>query len=147
MNRNYGSGNAVKSIKVKLSSILAAFILSLYSLASQSSEIGKFYSKEHNQKAFELAESSGKINAAREQWINGCLQNQGKNKANCNCREELDKVTNKEFYYESMLAFQQYQEKVAALKNNDQEKLEKLRKSGSEHKGWSKRLENKCGKI
>ncbi len=78
--------------------------------------------------------------------IDSCLKESETNKSiNCGCyKRVLDTTTDKEFFYESILAFRQYQAKVIALKNNDQEKYEKLKEMQAKRVSLGKRLEEQC---
>jgi hypothetical protein len=145
-------GEEMNRLRIPGSSVALYCILFAYSLmcsGSEMIEMDKFFSETKNQQLFSAAEANGQIKAAKEQLIGACLKAKEEKKVvDCACfKREIDKTTNREFYYESILAYLRYEEKVKALKNNDQAKYAELKESESKSMSLSKRLEDACGKM
>ena len=137
------------SRKIKLSILLPLCFICIHSYAYENQEMANFFSVEKNQRGFKLALAIGQIRKGKEKMVNACFHEKKKKVwADCECvKREIENVSDKEFFYESVLAYQRYQEKVEALENEDREKYEELKKVHSERNSLSKRLENACGKI
>ncbi len=131
---------------IKLTTFIIVVQFAFYSHATKGSEIDNFFSEEKNVKVFEIALSRGQIREGRQKLIDGCLKESATNGSiDCDCyKKVLETTTDKEFFYESILAFRQYQAKVAALKNNDQEKYEKLKEMQAKRMSLGKRLQEQC---
>ncbi len=64
----------------------------------------------------------------------------------CSClEEELTKVSNKTIFDDTRLSYQLYQEKLKAMKNNDQAKLKALAEKSESFKPFMSLIVEKCG--
>ncbi|WP_428606673.1 hypothetical protein [Sedimenticola sp.] len=117
-------------------------------LADSNPEMDKFFANEQNLKGFELATANGQMAKGREKMLSACRQAKQKKPAlNCDCwQTEMDKISDKEFFFESVLAYRQYKERVQALQEKDKEKFERLKKAHAQRIGLSKRIDQTCGK-
>ena len=68
--------------------------------------------------------------------------------ADCVCADrELAAVTDREFFYESVVAYREYRAKVDALNAEDTARYEQLKAQHAQRMSLARRLEAACGKI
>lgn len=117
------------------------------SVAFAAPTMDEFYDNPDNQAGFDQATSQGTLQQAREQMVQRCEQEaaRGGEAMDCACfSERLTKVSDKELFYESMLAFEQYQKMVAARQAGDEARVEALRKEAAERKGPMQEIGEAC---
>ena len=106
--------------------------------------IDTFYSNTINVEKYSIAKNTGKISAGRQHLVNLCTNGGGSKTTNCVCfSKALNRVSDREFFYESIQSYQQYQKQVQALNNNNKEKYKQLKK----RKGLGQRLFEQCKKT
>lgn len=117
-------------------------------LAAQSQDIEAFYADERNQKGFAQSVTSGQLRQGKERMVASCDQAKAKGEAqkmDCNCfKTEVLNVSDRAFFHESVLAFAEYQEKVEALKADDQEKYQALNNEHAKRDGIFNRIKKTC---
>ena len=65
----------------------------------------------------------------------------------CDCiAKALKNITDEEMFYESVTSYREYQERVQAAKDNDQEKLEKLKQKHAKRVGLGQKIDKACAK-
>ena len=116
---------------------------------SSAPEMREFFAVAENRRAYESAVADGRIEAGREKFHTACLEQKDRGKkVDCACyRRELQTTPDDVFFYETVLAYREYVEKVSALGNDDMQKYEALKKQHAARDSLLKRLEQTCGKL
>lgn len=106
-----------------------------------------FYKSQQNVSAYEQAKKDGKLKAGKEGIVKGCMKFKKQNpKADCKCVSKVMKnVSDKAFFYETMLTIKIYKETLAAIRAKDNNKAAALKKQQHQRKGFTTTLETKCG--
>lgn len=116
------------------------------SAAQKNPDMVKFYADERNKQALENAKRRGMVKKSREQIHSACQKQKDKS-IDCKCMAKaVNKVPDDEFFYESILSYMEYQEKVKALKAKNQKLYDQLNKKYAKRTSLPKRLEKKCNK-
>lgn len=114
--------------------LLPLLLFATPALAYEELRLDEYFKVKENQDKFEFLDQSGKIKQLREQAtsISICklsAQDQENADTICECTsKEMKKLSDKEWFYTSMIAYQRYQAKAAALENNDTVELENINK-------------------
>jgi len=112
---------------------------------SANEDMDAFFENPENQAKLEMIQNSGQLEQARTQLIEGCKNNAENESLDCDCLEE--KVTNlsdREFVYESLRAYEAYQARVAAMEAGDTEKLEALKEEEAQRTSPLSEVETQC---
>jgi len=138
-----------KHLKLFITFLTCAISFAVFS--SENSAMDEFFAKNDNQKKFDVVKLSGAFSKGKEKMIAMCKKNKQTENADsqldCACyKEELQKISDREFYFGSVLAYEQFLERTAASKEKDQSKYEALKISHAKQQGFVARIENKCGK-
>lgn len=133
--------------KLKILLIIIVITASTYTLAANNPAMETFYADENNKMAFDNAVKTGMMQKGREQMMAMCIKDKATNKSlDCEClKKELDKITDKEMFYDSVISYREYQERVQAARDNNQEKLDQLKQKHAKRKGIGKKIDNACG--
>lgn len=108
----------------------------------------EFYNVKENSDKLELLVQSGNMEKLRGQMQSICKQ-WGQDKENldktCEClTREVNKLSDKDLYYSSTIAYQRYLARVDAIKNHDDAELARLKKLSKEVPLVDKQLEHAC---
>jgi len=135
-------------INLKRLSIVIICTVSSYSFAAENSAMSAFYANDRNKIAFNNAVNGGMLQKGRDQMMAMCMkEKETKKLLNCEClKKELDNISDEEMFYDSVTSYKEYQERVQASKENNQEKLEQLQQKHAARNGLGKRLDEACGK-
>jgi len=127
--------------------LLGFIILFTQSTSFAGSAMDEYFNDESNMQKYNAAVRTGVIQKGKDSINTGCEQEKVKNPdTNCVCvKEQISKTSDKEFFYDSILAYTNYQEEVNALRDNDNEKYQQLKKKHAQRKGLSHRLVKVCG--
>jgi len=136
------------TISLKRLSVVIVCCLSSHSFAAENTGMSEFYADEKNKIAFKNAVSSGMLQKGRDQMKTMCLKEKDKkNSLDCECFErELKKISDEEMFYDSITSYREFQERVQASKDNNQEKLKQLEQKHAKRYGMGKKLDKVCGK-
>ncbi|WP_455202810.1 hypothetical protein [Kaarinaea lacus] len=137
------------NVKTKYLSIVPfMFFISSYAMATENAGMSAFYADDRNKQAFNNAVKGGMLAKSREQMMVLCEKEKEKNKSmNCECiAEALNDITDEEMFYESVTSYREYQERVQAAKDNDQEKLEQLKQKHAKRIGLGQKIDKACSK-
>ena len=131
-----------------LSLVSLLFLISSYGIAAENTGMSEFYADERNKQAFNNAVKGGMLAKSREQMMVLCEREKAKNESmDCECIDKaLKTVTDEEMFYESVTSYREYQERVQAAKDNDQEKLEKLKQKHAKRIGLGQKIDKACSK-
>ncbi|TVT45806.1 MAG: hypothetical protein FHP92_07100 [Denitromonas halophila] len=123
--------------------------LTLLCASVQAADMDAFFANAKNEKGFAASTAAGQVVAGRQRIMAACAEAKTKNPAaDCACVErELGQVSDRTFYYESVLAYQAYREKVEALEADDQARYAQLKQQHARRLSLSRRLETACGKF
>lgn len=127
---------------------LLVLLCCLWALECQADAgMDKFYSQKKNQAAFDKAQQAEKIKKGKQAMIDACARAKKINaKTNCACvKNEIGKISDKAFFYESIMAVQLYQAAVKAMKANDKKRLAEIKAKRDARQGLAKTLAEKCG--
>ena len=133
-------------LKVKLKNLsiaLLMFFISSAAFATEYAGMSEFYADERNKQAFNNAVAGGMMNKSREQMMVLCEKEKAKNKSmDCECiAKALNNTTDEEMFYESVTSYREYQERVQAAKDKDQEKLEQLKQKHAKRIGLGQKID------
>jgi len=123
------------------------FALSMYSVVASSTDMETFFADPKNRKSFEAASKNGMIKKGREQVLTHCVKESKRTKSNedCGCyKKEMDKLSDEVFFYQSVTAYLEFNERVEARKNNNAQKLALLDKKRAERSGALEEIHEKC---
>ncbi len=130
--------------------LLPLLLIAAPVLAYEELSIDEYFKVKENQDKFEFLDQSGKIKQLREQAtsISICklsAQDQENADTICECTsKEMKKISDKEWFYTSMIAYQRYQAEAAALENNDTVELESIKKRSQENSLYLDKVEQVC---
>ncbi|TVO57303.1 hypothetical protein [Denitromonas halophila] len=115
----------------------------------QAADMDAFFADAKNEKGFAASTAAGQVVAGRQRVMAACAEAKAKNPAaDCACVErELGQVSDRTFYYESVLAYQEYRAKVEALQADDKARYAQLKQQHAQRMSLSRRLETACGKF
>ena len=133
---------------MKISLVLMVW-LTLLCAPVQAADMDAFFADTDNEKGFAASKAAGQIVAGRQRMATMCAEAKTKNPAaDCACVErELTQVSDRAFYYESVLAFREYREKFDALEADDKRLYAQLKQQHAQRMSLSRRLETACGKF
>lgn len=133
--------------------ILTLFVaLPVWALDYEEPPFDEFFKIEENKAMYKTIVETGKLQEAKDQMVAICKK-WSTEKANldeaCKCaKKELATLSDEMLFYSSMTAYRRYQAKVEALKNDDKERFEALKKHFAANPlmqdGFGERLEAKC---
>lgn len=137
------------NINLKYLSIIIVCAISSYTFAAENPAMAEFYANDRNKMAFDNAVKGGMMQKGREQMMAMCMkEKETKKSLDCEClKREINKITDKEMFYDSVVSYQEYQARVQAAKENNQEKLDQLKEMHAKRNGLGKKIDNACGKI
>lgn len=108
----------------------------------------EFYNKKENNDHFEFLIQSGNMEKLRGQMMSICkqwVQDKENLDATCEClSKEVNKLSDRDLYYSSTIAYKRYLARVDAIKTNDTAELERLKKLSQEAPLVDKQLEQTC---
>lgn len=110
----------------------------------------EFFKVKENQDKFDFIVQSGKLEELRSQAMSMSIcthsaKDEENPEAICECiAKEMKKVSDKDWFYGSMIAYQRYQAKAAALQNNDTVELEDINKRSQENPLYVEKVEQVC---
>lgn len=129
--------------------LAAVLLASTSAWAVEFPSMNEFYSNPENTKNFERATESGAFANKRSMLLEQCLKGatNERDKSMCNCvSDKMAKVSDKELFYESFMAYTFYMDKVQATRDGDTDKVEELNRVQREHKGVMDEIEKSCEK-
>ncbi len=126
-----------------------ALMAVLMSAPVMADALDAFYADAENARGFAAAQASGQIAQGRQRMLAMCAEAKLKTPAaDCGCVErELAGVSDRAFYFESVLAYREYQEKVDALRAEDTARYAQLKAQHAQRMGLARRLEAACGMV
>ena len=121
----------------------------LMSASVAAADMDAFFADADNARGFAVAQASGQIAQGRQRMLAMCAEAKLKTPAaDCGCVErELAGVSDRAFYFESVLAYREYQEKVDALRAEDTARYAQLKAQHAQRMGLARRLEAACGMV
>lgn len=121
----------------------------LMSASVAAADMDAFFADADNARGFAVAQASGQIAQGRQRMLAMCAEAKAKNPAaDCACVErELAGLPDRAFYYESVLAFREYEEKVDALRADDTARYAQLKARHAQRMSLARQLEAACGKV
>lgn len=126
------------------------FLLPLHAFAQDifSMSMEEFYQIEENQRMFEAMSESGQLDNAKKLYEAQCLKsNSGDSNAAsiCECAAaEINKVDDRVFVFDSIVAYKSFEAKVAAQQAGNAEEFERLQQLDVERESVAKTIEKKC---
>lgn len=124
----------------------ASIYLSLGLFSAHAQTMDEFYAEPANQAQFDKALAEGHIVKGRVFFVKNCQDAQEKGQTteqDCECIQgQIAKVSDKEFFYETILAYQEYQARVEA--HGDAEKTAALKEQQAKRQSLTKRIEQSC---
>jgi len=130
--------------------LLFAFILVFSSVSHAYEELtyNEFFEDAKYSEMFDTLKKKGMIKKVRAQMQDICkkwVKNGKDTEASCKCvSSELSKLSDKDLFYSSIMAFNRYQAKVAALKSKDKEKFEALKAQFKRSPLLPEKMESRC---
>ncbi len=123
--------------------ILRSFILFAFSLTAFAGAfedgMAEFYKVEGNLAKFEATEAQ--LAAQRKAMLGDCPSSQ----FDCNCvAQEFEKISDKAFFYESVLAYENYIARSEAMQEGNSEKAQQLKLDFDALNSPTKALEKAC---
>lgn len=132
-----------KGIHNTLPIAFAALVTSVS--VSANDDLEAFFEKPENQEKFEIIKNSGQLEQARTQMVAECEANPEKAELDCTClSENLAEVTDREFVFESIRAYETYQEKAAAMEAGDSEKLASIEEEEAQRTSVLEDIQSQC---
>ncbi len=129
-----------------LAGLSASLVLSTGLLSVNAQTMDEFYGEAKNQAMYDKALKEGHIVKGRVFFVKNCQDAQKKGQAteeDCACiQSQIAKVSDQEFFYETILAYQEYQARVAA--QGDAEKTAALKEQHAKRQSLTKRIEQSC---
>ncbi|MCE2570350.1 hypothetical protein [Motilimonas eburnea] len=127
-------------------SLSASMFLTSGLLTAQAQTMDEFYAEPANQAQFDKALAEGHIVKGRVFFVKNCqdaLEKGQTTEQDCDCIQgQIAKISDKEFFYETILAYQEYQARVAV--HGDAEKTAALKEQQSKRESLTKRIEQSC---
>ncbi|MCZ4306650.1 hypothetical protein O4G98_18115 [Zoogloeaceae bacterium G21618-S1] len=133
---------------MKVSPVLMMW-LTLFCAPVQAADMDAFFADANNEKGFVTSKAAGQIVAGRQRMAAMCAEAKARHPAaDCTCVErELAQVSDRAFYYESVLAYREYREKLEALEADDKALYAQRKQRHAQRMSLSRRLETACGKF
>ncbi|RJG48686.1 hypothetical protein [Motilimonas pumila] len=111
-----------------------------------------FFKKAENERKYQAALTEGKISTSRDKLVKVCQSVKQNKQPDLDCKcysEQVAKLSDRDIFYESVVAFEDYMKTVAkikqALSKDDTAEIERLKKAQSEKDTLTKRLSQACG--
>lgn len=125
------------SLGIRTTLCTASIFLSFQN-ATAKDAMTEFFEVEENKAAYSKAIKKGAVSQTRDRFMEGCEEEQAREsgiKLDCSCvKSELDKMSDREVYYESVKAYQEYQELVEAIRRDGKEAAKAVRKQQKENR-------------
>ncbi|TQV73616.1 hypothetical protein FLL45_12135 [Aliikangiella marina] len=132
--------------------ILSLLVLLTSAFTLNASDMETFYSDVENERKFLLSQQKGMIKEVREQASALCNsqpakspENNPNQKIDCQCfSSQLNKLSDREIYYESVSAYLIFQKMVAAKRDEDVKEYMRLKEEKNNMQGFAERLQSVC---
>ena len=130
--------------------VLFFSFLSFKAFSYDEPSIDEFYANKQNKEKYEQLVSSGVIMKVREQMLSICKKwsvDKDNLEDGCACAtKEISKFTDRDLVYFSLIAYQRYSAKKAALEEGNPEEFERLKEMFSKSPLLPEKMEQKCSK-
>ncbi|MEX0730147.1 MAG: hypothetical protein WED00_04345 [Aquisalimonadaceae bacterium] len=110
--------------------------------------IERFYADEENQSRFEVAQRMGHLRSARIGFTEQCEESnfdEFNGKLDCDCfTQEIERATDEEIYFESVLAYQLFVQRVEARRSGQDKHYKQLQRELGQRKGLFENSTQAC---
>ncbi len=126
--------------------LLVVTLLSVGSLAAiASADMDSFFEDPESLTAFDRAVSTGVLDQARQHIVDQCAVAGAEKGMDCECLSEgLGSLPDKVLFYESIQAYNTYNEVVAAMQADDMARVEELKAAQANRESVVNDLEKQC---
>ena len=113
-------------------------------------DMESFYQEPENEQKFQLSQQSGLVDKVRMSTLAICQDSKKKSpekgaNTSCDCfAAELEKLSDREIFYETVSAYQHFQKMVAAKTAGNQKEYARLKEEKDSKKGFAKKIEEVC---
>ncbi len=125
--------------------IILVFLIANFQVLA--SEVDEFFSDPENQRKFLLVQQKGMVTKVREQSLAVCNSQQKSEKVDVDCQcfsNELNKLSDREIYFESVSAYLQFQKMLEAKRADDVKEYQRLKEEKDNKQGFAERLQATC---
>lgn len=136
--------------------VLTVFTFVLFSLQMNANDMSEFFADVENERKFLLNKQKGMLTKIKEQSLAFCeserskkqdLAHEDKKIVDCQCfSEQLNKLSDREIYFESVSSYLIFQKMVAAKRTDDVKEYQRLKREKESTESLSNRLEKVCSK-
>ncbi len=129
--------------------LIALAALAFMTAPASADEQKDFFAQPSNEVGFKAALKSGELENGRARMVAMCEKEKAKNpSADCACvGRVVAAVSDREFYYESVRAYQEFMIRAEAFQAEDKQGYEALKAEHGKREGMVHKIEAQCGKV